>query len=121
MRLPEVILSSLLLAAFNAAAPQSSDSAQTCPAQANSIFSCPAASWPPGMGIGTLMTPQEPDKELQDIMSQVDPKRVEDIITKLVSFGTRNTLSNQTDPKRGIGASRDWIAAQMREFAKASK
>lgn len=118
MRLPTTVLSSFLLAALSAAA---TDSSQTCPAQANSIFSCPAASWPPGPGIGTLLMPQEPDKELEDIMSQIDPKRIEAIITKLVSFGTRNTLSNQTDPKRGIGASRDWIAAQMRDFAKASK
>ncbi len=121
MRLTVAALSSLFLAALSAAAPQSFDSAQTCPAQTNSIFSCPAASWPPGPGIGTLLMPQEPDGELQDIMSQIDPKRIEAIITKLVSFGTRNTLSNQTDPKRGIGASRDWIAAQMGEFAKASK
>ena len=121
MHIRDTILSSFIFAALSAAAPQLSDSAQTCPAQANSIFSCPAASWPPGPGIGTLLMPQEPDAELQDIMSQIDPKRIEAIIRKLVSFGTRNTLSNQTDPKRGIGASRDWIAAQMNEFAKASK
>jgi len=121
MRLSNTVLSSFVLAALSATATDSPDSTQTCPAQANSIFSCPAASWPPGPGIGTVLMPQEPDKELQDIMSQIDPKRIEAIITKLVSFGTRNTLSNQTDPKRGIGASRDWIAAQMKEFAKASK
>ena len=121
MRLPELIISSFLFAALSAAVPATSEEEPTCLAQANSIFSCPAASWPPGVGIGTLLMPQEPDDELQDIMSQIDPKRIEAIITKLVSFGTRNTLSNQTDPKRGIGASRDWIAAQMREFAEASK
>ena len=38
-----------------------------------------------------------------------------------MSFGTRHTLSNQTDPVRGIGAARDWIAAQMRGFAAAAK
>ena len=121
MRLPETIISSLLLAALSAAVPATSENEPICPAQANSIFFCPATSWPPGVGIGTLLMPQEPDDELQDIMSQIDPKRIEAIITKLVSFGTRNTLSNQTDPKRGIGASRDWIAAQMSEFAKVSK
>ena len=54
------------------------------------------------------------------MLSQVDPKRIEAIITKLVSFGTRHTLSSQTDPVRGIGAARDWIAAQMQSFAAAS-
>ena len=53
-------------------------------------------------------------------MAAIDPKRIEAIISKLVSFGTRHTLSNQTDPDRGIGAARDWIASQMREFANAS-
>ncbi|KAI9750270.1 MAG: hypothetical protein M4579_006534 [Chaenotheca gracillima] len=80
--------------------------------------SCPAAAWPPGPG--EAIVPQMPDDELKSILEQVDPKRVEDIINKLVSFGTRHTLSTQTDPNRGIGAARDWIASQMREFAKES-
>ena len=36
---------------------------------------------------------------------------------KLVSFGTRNTLSIQDDPERGIGAARDWIHAEMQQYA----
>ncbi|KAL9025821.1 MAG: hypothetical protein Q9196_005423 [Gyalolechia fulgens] len=83
------------------------------------IFSCPAASWPVDT-IGSLLTPQAPDAELQAILSEIDPQRIEDIITKLVSFGTRHTLSSQTDPIRGIGAARDWIEQQMRSFAAAS-
>ena len=51
------------------------------------------------------------------ILSQIDPGRIEAIISKLVSFGTRHTLSNQTDPVRGIGAARDWIAKEMRALA----
>ncbi len=87
-------------------------------ADLDQLFSCPAAAWPPGPG--NPLEPQAPDAELQQIMSEIDPKRIQAIIEKLVSFGTRNTLSNQTDPNRGIGAARDWIAGQMREFAKAS-
>lgn len=83
------------------------------------IFSCPAAAWPPG-AIGTLLTPQAPDAELQTILSEIDPQRIEAIIAKLVSYGTRHTLSSQTDPNRGIGAARDWIEQQMRSFAAAS-
>ncbi|KAL9631699.1 MAG: hypothetical protein Q9204_004116 [Flavoplaca sp. TL-2023a] len=85
----------------------------------NDIFSCPAASWPPA-SIGDLLTPQLPDQELQDILAEIDPARIEAIIAKLVSFGTRHTLSSQTNPVRGIGAARDWIAEQMRSFAAAS-
>ena len=35
----------------------------------------------------------------------------------LVGFGTRHTLSSQTDPNRGIGAARDYIRDQFQRFA----
>lgn len=73
------------------------------------------AIWPPGPG--DAIRPQTVQNDLEDIISQIDPNRVKAIITKLVSFGTRHTLSSQTDPVRGIGAARDWIASQMRGFA----
>jgi hypothetical protein len=34
-----------------------------------------------------------------------------------VSFGTRHTLSSQSDPNRGIGAARDWITARFKQYA----
>ncbi len=37
-------------------------------------------------------------------------------VEKLVSFGTRHTLSSQTDPKRGIGASVRWAEAEMKKL-----
>lgn len=74
--------------------------------------------WPPGPG--QALSPQLPDAELTGILNQVDPQRIQATITKLVSFGTRHTLSNQTDPTRGIGAARDWIASEMRTYAAAS-
>ncbi|PFH52508.1 hypothetical protein AMATHDRAFT_189746 [Amanita thiersii Skay4041] len=77
-----------------------------------------AHAWPDGPGF--LITPQQPDSELTAMLKQVDPNRIKAIIEKLVSFGTRSTLSNQTDPVRGIGAARDWIASEMRSYATAS-
>ncbi|KAI0051454.1 Zn-dependent exopeptidase [Auriscalpium vulgare] len=74
--------------------------------------------WP--QGPGSSLIPQPPSLDLQQILAQIDPKRIEAIITGLVSFGTRHTLSSQTDPKRGIGAARDWIAAQMQDLAAAA-
>jgi hypothetical protein len=35
-------------------------------------------------------------------------------VEKLVSFGTRHTLSSQTDPRRGIGAAVRWAEAEMK-------
>ncbi|KAJ3730440.1 aminopeptidase [Lentinula raphanica] len=75
-------------------------------------------TWPPGPG--QLLVPQQPNDELTSMLNEIDPARIEAIINKLVSFGTRSTLSNQTDPVRGIGAARDWIASQMQEFAATS-
>ncbi|KAF8907065.1 peptidase M28 [Gymnopilus junonius] len=39
---------------------------------------------------------------------------------ELTTFGTRHTCSSQTDPVRGIGAARDWIASELNTYAKAS-
>ncbi|ETW78695.1 Metallo peptidase M28 [Heterobasidion irregulare TC 32-1] len=75
-------------------------------------------NWP--RGPGNLLESQPPGDELKAMLDQVDPRRVQTIIEKLVSFGTRHTASSQTDPNTGIGAARDWIAGQMREFASGS-
>ncbi|KAG7099541.1 hypothetical protein E1B28_001375 [Marasmius oreades] len=74
--------------------------------------------WPPGPG--QILEPQQPDAELTGMLNQIDPARLRATVEKLVSFGTRNTLSSQTNPNRGIGAARDWIADQMRTFAASS-
>ena len=41
------------------------------------------------------------------------PQRLRASVEAMVGFGTRHTLSTTTDPKRGIGAARDWAAAQF--------
>src|SRR6266702_1121400 len=76
-------------------------------------------AWP--QGPGHAIAPQLPDDELRSILKEIDPQRIHATIEKLTTFGTRHTLSSQTDPVRGIGAARDWIAAQMRTFAAAAR
>ena len=49
-------------------------------------------------------------------VSQVQLKRT---IEALVSFGTRHTLSSQTDPRRGIGAALRWSEQEMRRYSAA--
>src|SRR5262245_49211390 len=63
---------------------------------------------------------KEPPPEVRSMLRQVDSGRIEGTIRKLVSFGTRNTLSSQDDPNRGIGAARDWIKSQFDEYAQES-
>lgn len=49
------------------------------------------------------------------------PERLKADVEKLVSFGTRHTLSSATDPKRGIGAARAWAKAEFEKISKACK
>ncbi len=56
--------------------------------------------------------------QISKIVSEIKPRNIETTIRKLVSFGTRNTLSDQNDPNRGIGAARDWLYT---EFIKAAQ
>ncbi|HYJ86928.1 MAG TPA: M28 family metallopeptidase [Pyrinomonadaceae bacterium] len=55
--------------------------------------------------------------KIAQIIRDIDARRIEESIRKLVSFGTRNTLSEQNNPNRGIGAARDWLFS---EFTKAA-
>ncbi|WP_430739030.1 M28 family metallopeptidase [Sphingomonas paeninsulae] len=47
-----------------------------------------------------------------------DPTALRASVSKLVSFGTRHTLSSPTDPKRGIGAARAWVASEFLRIGK---
>ncbi len=49
------------------------------------------------------------------------PARLKADVEKLVSFGTRHTLSSATDPKRGIGAARTWAKSEFEKISKACK
>ncbi|HEX8262475.1 MAG TPA: M28 family peptidase [Allosphingosinicella sp.] len=60
----------------------------------------------------TAATPRE-------IADQVGQDRIRAVVEKLVSFGTRHTLSSQTDPKRGIGAALKWTEAEFGRYSRA--
>jgi len=51
--------------------------------------------------------------------SNPKPERLKADVEKLVSFGTRHTLSSATDPKRGIGAARSWAQSEFEKIVKA--
>jgi peptidase M28-like protein len=63
-----------------------------------------------------------PDPKIAAALQQVSAARIQANIEKLVSFGTRSTLSAQ-DPAslaagRGIGAAREWIKAEFERYSK---
>ena len=60
---------------------------------------------------------EKPNAEVAKMLSEISAKRIETDIRKLVSFGTRNTLSEQDNPTRGIGAARDWIFAEFQRIS----
>src|SRR5215211_6950679 len=51
------------------------------------------------------------------MLAEIDARNIERTIRKLVSFGTRNTLSVQDNPARGIGAARDWLYQEFQKIA----
>src|SRR5690349_17174797 len=71
-------------------------------------------------GPGRPETRQAPDRDLRALLRELDQRRIQATVEKLVSFGTRHTLSVQDDPVRGIGAARDWIFATLQSYAAAS-
>ncbi len=60
------------------------------------------------------------DPRIEKMVSEVSKDSLKSYITKLVSFGTRNTLSTQVNPNRGIGTARKWVLSKFNEFAKQS-
>ncbi|HTB14533.1 MAG TPA: M28 family peptidase [Bryobacteraceae bacterium] len=58
-----------------------------------------------------------PNPQVEKIVSEVSEKNITEILQKLESFGTRNILSTQDNPTRGVGAARKWIYEQFRSYS----
>ena len=56
------------------------------------------------------------DAQLRAIVAPVSEAQLRHTIQTLVGFGTRHTLSSQTDRKRGIGAALKWTEGQFKSF-----
>jgi hypothetical protein len=85
-----------------------------------SYTNCANAAWPPS-NVGIELVPQAPEEEVAAMLDEISPANIEATITKLVSFGTRHTLATFNSSTRGINAARDWIASEMRGYAKESE
>ncbi|HEU4470379.1 MAG TPA: M20/M25/M40 family metallo-hydrolase [Flavisolibacter sp.] len=60
------------------------------------------------------------DAQIEQMVKEISPDSLRSYISRLVSFGTRNTLSTTTDKKRGIGAAREWVVQKFNEFGRSS-
>ena len=63
--------------------------------------------------------PPSPDARLRAIIAPVSQAQLRYTIETLVGFGTRHTLSSQTDPKRGIGAALNWADSEFSRYSAA--
>jgi hypothetical protein len=63
------------------------------------------------------MPSQRLDPKIQKIVSEISADRIAEILKKLESFETRNTLSDPSQPNRGIGAARQWIFDQFKSYS----
>jgi hypothetical protein len=61
---------------------------------------------PPPMGA--------PDPRIEKLVASISEEHMQQLLEKLVSFGTRNTLSDATSTTRGIGAARQWIYDELK-------
>jgi hypothetical protein len=71
--------------------------------------------------LGVIAQPAvpKPNAEITKMMNEISAARLEADVRKLASFGTRNTLSVQDNPTRGIGAARDWLYAEFQKISEA--
>jgi hypothetical protein len=73
--------------------------------------------WVSAVNIFAQKTKEKLNPEIQKMIKEISAKRIEADIRKLVSFGTRNTLSEQDNPTRGIGAARDWLYSEFQKIS----
>jgi Peptidase family M28 len=60
------------------------------------------------------------DPEIKKMVAEVSATNMENTVRKLVSFGTRHTLSDTKSNSRGIGAAQRWVKAEFEKYAKNS-
>jgi hypothetical protein len=74
------------------------------------------------LAIAVIAVGQPPQKNsyVENILKEISAKNIQASIEKLVSLGTRHTLSDTMSDTRGIGAARRWIKTEFERYAKTS-
>jgi hypothetical protein len=63
-------------------------------------------------------TPPAPQLSLNDLADQVSEQALRSTVERLVSFGTRHTLSSRDHPTRGIGAAMNWTESEFQRMSR---
>jgi Zn-dependent M28 family amino/carboxypeptidase len=64
----------------------------------------------------TAQAPQN-DPEINKMVGEIKANSLENTVVKLVSFGTRHTLSDTKSKTRGIGAAQAWVKSEFDRYA----
>ncbi|MFT4033617.1 MAG: M28 family metallopeptidase [Siphonobacter sp.] len=60
------------------------------------------------------------DPEIDRYVHQLSADSMKHTVEKLVSFGSRHTLSSNSTPQKGIAAARRWVLSQFQNYSKSS-
>jgi len=60
------------------------------------------------------------DAKISEMIKEISAANLENNVRKMVSFGTRHTLSTRGDKEKGIGAACNWVKSEFEKFAKES-
>jgi hypothetical protein len=77
------------------------------------LFASGAVSAAPAASASAAPDVTRRQPQIEKIVAEISPKRIEGYIRKLVSFETRHTMSDTTSETTGIGAARRWIKAEL--------
>jgi Zn-dependent M28 family amino/carboxypeptidase len=72
------------------------------------------------LALGFGKEPPKKNAFVEKVVKEISAKNIKGTIEKLVSFGTRHTLSDTVSDTRGIGAARRWIKSEFERSAKGS-
>jgi hypothetical protein len=73
----------------------------------------------PSSSSAQTATPPQTDERIYEIIQEVSAERIQHNLERLVSFGTRHTLSETESETRGIGAARRFIKAELDAISEA--
>ena len=57
------------------------------------------------------------DSEIKKMITEIKAENLEATVRKLVSFGTRHTLSDTKSKTKGIGAAQQWVKSEFDKYA----
>jgi hypothetical protein len=83
-----------------------------CSILVGAVLYAPTQAQQPAAAGAVTAAPLDP--RIEKLVASVSEERMQQLLAKLVSFGTRNTLSDTTSPTRGIGAARQWIFDELK-------